>query len=104
MGLWWASGFDLLLCPVFATPPRPLGWPWATPEGLQESVDVLTYTAPFNTTGQPAIAVPAAITDEREPIGIQLVAAYGREDLLIQVAAQLEQLRPWAHRHPEPAA
>ena len=100
MGQWWADGFDLLLAPVFATPPRPLGWPWATPEGLQESVDVLTYTAPFNTTGQPAIAVPAAVTVASEPIGIQLVAGYGREDLLVQVAGQLEARRPWAHRHP----
>jgi amidase len=101
MGRWWAGGFDLLLCPVFSTPPRKLGWPWAKPGGIKETVDVLTYTAPVNTSGQPAISLPAAVTAEHEPIGVQLVAAFGRDDLLIQIAAQLEQLRPWAHKHPD---
>ncbi|GAA3367882.1 hypothetical protein GCM10017744_081750 [Streptomyces antimycoticus] len=66
MAHWW-QGFDLLLSPVFATPPGPVGWPWREPDGLQKSVDVLTFTAPFNTTGRPAIAVPAALTESGEP-------------------------------------
>ncbi|AEM85659.1 amidase [Streptomyces violaceusniger] len=100
MAHWWQE-FDLLLSPVFATPPKPVGWPWREPDGLQKSVDVLTFTAPFNTTGQPAIAVPATLTESGEPIGIQLAAAYGREDLLVCVAAQLEAERPWASHRPQ---
>jgi amidase len=99
MADWWQE-FDLLLSPVFATPPKPVGWPWQEADGSQRSVDVLTFTAPFNTTGQPAIAVPAALTESGEPIGIQLAAAYGREDLLVSVAAQLEAERPWATLRP----
>ena len=46
---------------------------------------------PFNITGQPAISLPVALSDSGLPIGVQLVAAYGRKDIILRVAAQLEQ-------------
>ena len=48
------------------------------------------FTALFNVTGQPAISLPLHWTEEGVPVGVQLVAPFGREDLLIRVAAQLE--------------
>jgi amidase len=51
-------------------------------------------------SGQPAISLPLHRNPEGLPIGIQLAAAYGREDVLIRVASQLESAHPWSSFHP----
>ncbi len=56
------------------------------------------FTSVFNVTGQPAVSLPLAHTTAGLPIGVQLVADYGREDLLFQVAGQLEAEVGWADR------
>ncbi|GAA2586348.1 amidase family protein [Actinomadura fulvescens] len=58
------------------------------------------FTAPFNVSGNPAISLPLGHSREGLPIGVQLVAARDREDLLLRVAAQLEQAVPWHDRKP----
>lgn len=105
---WFESGFDLLLTPTLGEPPPVLGSfddsgsdPIA---GLMRGVQTATFTALFNVTGQPAISLPLHWSDDGLPIGVQLVAPLGREDLLLRVAAQLEQARPWADRVPDVVA
>ncbi len=100
---WWADGFDLLLSPTVAAPPLEIGALDAPDEPLLPIIGAGEWTAftpPFNATGQPAISLPLHWSDDGLPIGVQLVAAYGREDLLLRVAAQLEAAQPWAHRRP----
>ena len=63
--------------------------------GLISSIPYATNAAPFNVSGQPAISLPLARSDAGLPIGIQLVAEYGREDLLFQIAGQLEEEIDW---------
>ena len=61
---------------------------------------LVSFTSPFDITGQPAISLPLHWNDDGLPIGVQLAAAYGREDVLLRVSAQLEQAAPWSDRHP----
>jgi amidase len=101
MADWW-NGHDLLLTPTLGAPPPPLGW--FTEAGPEQEgpriASFIPYTAQFNMTGQPAISLPLHWTPGGLPVGVQLVAAYGREDMLIRVASQLEQAAPWSERRP----
>jgi amidase len=108
IGLWtrrmahWWTDHDLLLTPTLGGPPPELGW--FTADGPEEEgrriAGFIPYTAQFNMTGQPAVSLPLHATPGGLPVGVQLVAAYGREDVLIRVASQLEQAAPWAGRRP----
>ncbi len=95
---WWADGFDVLVTPTLRMPPPLLGRLPAEPD-LAAVADLGQFTGPFNVTGQPAISLPLHWTPEGLPLGVQLVGAYGREDLLLQLSAQLERAAPWAHRY-----
>jgi amidase len=101
---WWAEGFDLLVSPTLPEPPPPIGELVPDPreplKGFQRSGALTAFTLPFNVTGQPAISLPLHWTPQGLPVGVQLVAAMGREDLLIRIASQLEQQQPWIDRLP----
>jgi amidase len=95
MARWWeVDGYDLLVTPVIAGPPPPLGWLTDPEHGMARVTGLLQYTAQFNVTGQPAVSLPLHWTADGLPVGVQLVAAYAREDVLIRVASQLEQAVP----------
>jgi amidase len=101
---WWSGGYDLLLTPTMGERPTPLGTFDPEPDNpgtaLMRAVPTATFTAGLNTTGQPAISLPLHWNSAGLPIGVQLAAAYGREDLLIRIASQLEEAQPWAERTP----
>lgn len=97
--------FDLTLTPTTPTTAWHVGELDSNRRGITagEWVDTLAkyspFTAIYNVTGQPAISIPTGMCDGL-PIGVQLAAAPGRDDLLLAVAAQLEEAVPWAGRVP----
>jgi amidase len=102
-GRWWED-HDLLVTPTLGQLPPLIGDlepPAGDPLANQERTGRLVpFTPVFNATGQPAISLPLHVSATGLPVGVQIVAAYGREDLLIQVGAQLEEAAPWRDRRP----
>jgi len=102
---WYVSGgFDLLLMPTIAEPPPPLGEFGSSRDNplqpIFRAASITPFTPLFNATGQPAVSLPLCWNGQDLPIGVQLAAPYGREDLLLRISSQLEQARPWADRLP----
>ncbi|MFD7909477.1 amidase [Streptomyces sp. NPDC059752] len=97
---------DLLLTPVVAERPRPVG----ALDGaglltaLARSRPMVAYTALWNVTGHPAASVPAGLGEDGLPLAVQLVGRRDDEVTVLRVAAQLEEVRPWAQRRPRPPA
>lgn len=96
---WW-DDFDVLVSPVIAVPPPPIGW-LSDPElGTERLTSILQFTAQFNVSGQPAVSFPLSWSDDGLPVGVQFVGPIDDEALLIRLGAQLEQAQPWADRLP----
>lgn len=91
------SEHDVLVTPMLATlPPRARRWhrlPWVA--NVLRSMSVAGFAGLWNLAGYPAVTVPGGRHPNGLPIGVQLVAAEGREDLLLSLAAELERLGPW---------
>jgi amidase len=93
----------VLLLPTAPLPPPRIGWiaPDVETGTLLERMGRLTvFTMPWNVTGQPAISLPLHSSEDGLPIGMQLVAGTGREDVLFRLASQVEAATPWCSRRP----
>jgi amidase len=98
------ADYDVLLTPVLAERPLPIGdlhgCGDAPMDDLRRSGGFAPYTALFNVTGQPAISVPVGFGEDGLPTAVQLVGHPLGEETLLQVAAQMETVRPWAAHRP----
>lgn len=101
----YQGGIDLVMTPTVTQLPQPLGTydddgpdPMAP---MQTARELAGFTGIFNATGQPAISLPLGWSTDGLPIGIQFVAPIWREDLLLKIAAQMEEALPWADRRPD---
>jgi Asp-tRNA(Asn)/Glu-tRNA(Gln) amidotransferase A subunit family amidase len=84
--------FPVLLCPVASIPAFKHGERrWEVEGQTVNYLDAWSYTEWFNLLGMPAVSVPVGKTPEGLPIGVQIVACPWQEELVISVAAELEQ-------------
>jgi amidase/6-aminohexanoate-cyclic-dimer hydrolase len=105
MAGFFASGPDVLLCATLAEPPARVG---RFNHDTENYVDyrigpngIFAYSpfcAVFNASGQPAASLPLAMSAAGLPIGIHLASAYGDDETLISLCAEIEQSQPWAER------
>jgi amidase len=117
--------YDLWLSPTVSAPPLPIG-ALDTPAVLHmlnklvsslglfglirktslfedivmKNLGWTPYTQLANLTGRPAMSVPLYWTPQGLPLGVQFVGPVNSEVLLLQLAGQLEQARPWFDRRP----
>jgi amidase/6-aminohexanoate-cyclic-dimer hydrolase len=95
---------DLLLSPTLSKPPIDLGVLNLDQDnpGIfgQEFSAFCPFAGLANLTGCPAITLPLGMSHDGLPIGIMAMAPFGREDLLLQLAAEVEVAAPWAGRRP----
>ncbi len=93
--------YDVLLTPTLAIRVPAANGPYSL---LRDDIDVgawvdsladaCRYTMPGNETGLPGISVPAGLDSDGVPIGVQVHGNFSAEDVLLQVAAQIERARP----------
>jgi len=97
--------YDVELSPVLSTPPVHIGEIDQT-KPMGELTDQLAryvgFTPIANFAGLPAMSVPLYWSDDEVPIGAHFTSGHGNDALLIQLAGQLEQARPWRDKRPPP--
>lgn len=88
------SDYDLLLTPTTVVAPfaiehsMPPDWPADVSKMWQPT------TFPFNFSRQPALSIPCGLTPDGLPIGLQIIARFGRDDLVLRAARELEKRAP----------
>ena len=99
----WLTQYDVILSPVLGKPPVELGYVagWVPFQELQARLTTYVgYTPVQNVAGAPSMSVPLHRTPDGLPVGVQIAGRAGGEALLFQLAYQLEEAQPWAHRRP----
>ena len=92
---------DVIVTPATPIPAPSIAELKRDPEQLRpREIVLLRNTRPFNVWGIPAISVPCGFTKAGLPIGLQIAAAAGRDDLVLRVAHRYEQATEWHKRRP----
>ncbi len=101
VALW--NEVDVLMTPALATTAIAAEGAYGSsaPVAIDRAARFTPFTAVFNLTGQPAIAIPAGFGSDGLPLSVQLVGRPGAEATLYSLAGQIEAVRPWAQQRPK---
>lgn len=95
--------YDLLITPTTACPAFDLELmypPKINGRGVSP-VGWMSFTFPFNLTGNPAASIPCGWTSEGLPIGMQIIGPRFQDDLVLQVSNAFEKIQPWQEKKPQ---
>ncbi|MDP3194837.1 amidase [Tabrizicola sp.] len=103
MAGFFDEGPDILLSATLAEPPAKVGrFSHDTEDyvgyrtGPQGIFAYSPFCAVFNASGQPAASLPLGWSKAGLPIGVHLAAAFGQDEELIALCAEIERASPWA--------
>ncbi|ASW91364.1 amidase [Mycobacterium marseillense] len=90
--------YDAVLTPTLADETPRLGVlaPTDYQQLMNRLIEWVSFTPLHNVTGEPAISLPLAQSAHGMPVGMMLSTAVGQESLLLELAYELEEARPWA--------
>ncbi len=92
--------YDALILPTTAAPA------WRAEDDSPPGVSTATqgmFTGWVNPAGLSAITVPGRPHPDGRPIGVQIVAPFGHDAVVLDIAQRLESISPWADRWPDMA-
>jgi amidase len=93
--------YEFFVLPVVQVPPFDVTQPYPTEidgVAMETYIDWMKSCYYISITGHPAISVPAGLTREGLPIGIQIVGRHRDDWGVLQIAHAYEQARgPWRH-------
>ncbi len=96
--------YDVILTPTLAQPGIKLGIlnpaEGFNAEMFNAAMGFIKYITMLNLTGQPGISLPVAQAENGLPIGVQLFGQIGSEEILLKLARDIEEARPWFERLP----
>ena len=105
---WWEhprrlfETYDFVLTPTTACPPFKIGLdnPNEIAGRPAEPYEWIPFTYPFNMTGQPACSVPAGVTADKLPVGLQIVGRRFDDVTVLRAAYAFERAQPWRELTP----
>ena len=95
--------YDLLLCPTTSVPAfraDQLFPPAIAGKPIENRIESYLLTYALSMVSVPAISVPAGWTEDRLPVGLQIIGKRLSDRNVLRAAASLERIAPWADRRP----